>query len=538
MTCPAPWILSMQADGALPPAEAAALARHADACAVCTETLAKLASERAALRSALRADDDAAIPAFLRPARRRDWLALVLSVAATAVAIDHFWSGAAVLPSGLRWLNPFTAGELAERAGRIATFIVYEGPTMWTAAMNAAGIVSLLALLAAGTALLGRRRSAATLLASLLVATVVLPLTAHAFEVRRGDLVTVAAGETVDDTLLATGETVAIDGDVTGDLLAFGRDITVRGNVGGDLVVGGETVTVEGTVGGNVIGGARALALLGTGVVGNVYGGGRDVDIGRATTVGGNALAFGDNVRVDGRVSRDLKGFGSTLTIAGSVDGDVDGFAEEVILLSSARVGGNVRGRVELAGNLRIASGAVVGGNTEETVGREQQERQQNRYLTVGYYVGQVVALAMAYVTGLLLLAAFPALRSLALPDVVAVARSGAIGLVAAIVLPVAAVVALVTVIGIPLGLLLFALGALGLYLAKAVVAQIIGTALFRGPRGLPHYAATLLAGIVLVRVAINVPIVGGLANFVMTMVGFGLLVSVLYARVQRGPLS
>jgi cytoskeletal protein CcmA (bactofilin family) len=337
--------------------------------------------------------------------------------------------------------------------------------------------------------------------------------------------------------LLATGETVAIDGDVTGDLLAFGRDITVRGNVGGDLVVGGETVTVEGTVGGNVIGGARALALLGTGVVGNVYGGGRDVDIGRAATVGGNAIAFGDNVRVDGRVSRDLKGFGSTLTIAGTVDGDIDGFAEEVILLSSARVGGNVRGRVESAGNLRIASGAVVGGNTEETVGQELQERQENRYLTVGFYVGQVVALAMAYLTGLLLLAAIPALRSLALPDVVAVARSGAIGLVAAIVLPVVAVVALVTVIGIPVGLLLFALGALGLYLAKAVVAQIIGTALFRGPRGAPHYAATLLAGIVLVRVAVNLPIVGGLANFVMTMVGFGLLVSVLYARLQRGPL-
>lgn len=539
MTCPAPWILSMHADGELAPEEAAALERHTASCTVCTATLAALTSERAALVGALRADDDTVVPAFAPPARSRGWWSLVLAVIVTAASIEHYWGGATALPSGLRWLNPFTAGELAERAGRLATLIVYEGPTMWTAVMNAAGIVSLLALVAAGAALFGPRRPGPALLACLLVATFVLPLTSHAFEVRRGEIVAVAAGETVDDTLLAAGETVAIDGDVTGDLLAFGRHITVRGNVGGDLVVGGETVTIEGSVGGNVIGGARALALLGPGIVGNVYSGARDVDIGRSTTVGGNALAFGDNVKVDGRVSRDLRGFGSTVTIAGSVDGDVDGFAEELILLSSARVGGDVRGRVESVGNLRVAPGAIVGGSTEETLAHEVEERRgENRYLTVGFYVSQIVALAMAYITGLLLLAVFPALRSLTLPDVAAAARSGGIGLVVAIVLPVVAVVALITVIGIPLGLLLFAAGALGLYLAKAIVAQMIGTALFRGPRGVPHYAATLLAGTVLVRVAIALPLVGGLANFLMTMVGFGLLVSVLYARFQRGPLN
>jgi cytoskeletal protein CcmA (bactofilin family) len=538
MSCPAPWTLSMHADGALPATEAALLTNHVAGCADCERTLAILVSERAALRSALHAEDDADVPTFAPPARRHDWLVLLLPLVAAGLAIDHFWGGTAFVPSALRWLNPFTTGELAERAGDLATFIVFEGPAMWTTALNAASLISLLALLAAGAALLGRRRSGGALLASLLVASFALPPPSHAFEVRRGDLVTLAAGETVDDTLLATGETVAIDGDVTGDLLAFGRDITVRGNVGGDLVVGGENVTIEGSIGGNVIGGARALALIGATVMGNVYGGARDLDIGRAATVDGNAVAFGDSVTLDGRVSRDLRGFGSTLTVAGSVDGDVDGFAEQVVLLSSARVGGDVRGRVESQGNLRIAPGAIVGGNTEESIGRELAERSESPYLTVGFYVGQIVALAMAFVTGLLLLAAIPALRSLALPDAVAVARSGGIGLVAAIALPIVAVVACITVIGIPLGLLLFVLGALGLYLAKAVVAQIIGTALFRGPRGVPHYAATLLAGLVIVRVAINLPIVGGLANLAMTLVGFGLLVSVAYARLQRGPLS
>jgi hypothetical protein len=292
----------------------------------------------------------------------------------------------------------------------------------------------------------------------------------------------------------------------------------VRGNVGGDLVTGGETVTVEGTVGGNVIGGARALALLGTGIVGNVYGGGRDVEVGGNTAVGGNAIAFGENVKIDGRVGRDLKGFGSRITIGGSVEGNVEGFAENV--------------------TLRIAPGAVIGGRTEETIGADRSEAQPNRYLTVGFYLREIVGLAAAYVTGLLLLAAFPALRSLVLPDATAVLRSGGIGLVVAIVLPIAALIACITVIGIPIGLLVFVLGAIGLYFGKTVVAQIVGTALFRGPQGVAHFAATLLAGLVIVRVAINLPIVGGIANVVLTLVGFGLIVSVLYARLQRGPLS
>lgn len=541
MNCPAPWMLSMHADGELPADEAATLTRHVETCAACGTALAALAAERTALRTALRAaDDETAVPAFAPPARPRHWLPLVLAIAATGAIVELFWRGvAAAVPSELAWLNPLASGELFERALRAAAFVVYEGPAMWTTALNAAAFVSLLALLAGSAVLLGRRnKPGVALLASLLLAATVLPLTSHAFEIRRGELVTVAAGETIDDTLLATGETVAIDGDVTGDLLAFGRNVVVRGNVGGDLVTGGETVTVEGTVGGNVIGGARALSLQGTGIVGNVYGAGRDVEVGGGVTVGGNALAFGGNIDVDGRVSRDLKGFGSTLTIGGTVDGNVDGFAGDVTLLSSARIGGNVAAHVETAGDLRIAPGAAIGGSTAETVGRDLPARRENRYFTVGFYVGEIVALAMAFVTGLLLLTAFPALRTLSLPDALAVLRSGGIGLVAAIVLPVVALVACVTVIGIPLGLLIFALGALGLYLAKAVVAQIVGTALFRGPLGVPHFAATLLAGLVLVRVAINVPLVGGLANFVVTLVGFGLLVTVLYARLQRGPLG
>jgi hypothetical protein len=104
-------------------------------------------------------------------------------------------------------------------------------------------------------------------------------------------------------------------------------------------------------------------------------------------------------------------------------------------------------------------------------------------------------------------------------------------GLAAAVTLPVAAILLCITVVGIPLGLLTFVLGAIGLFFSKIVMGQIIGRAVFRAPQAPPHYAATLITGLVIVVIAINLPWIGGIANFVLTLVGFGIIVSLLLAR-------
>jgi hypothetical protein len=87
----------------------------------------------------------------------------------------------------------------------------------------------------------------------------------------------------------------------------------------------------------------------------------------------------------------------------------------------------------------------------------------------------------------------------------------------------------------LPLGLLTFVGGAIGLYLSKTLLALVIGRSLFRDPTRPPHDAVALLAGLAIVIVAINVPLVGGLANFLLTIVGFGMIVSMALARFNRG---
>jgi len=537
MTCPSPVTLSMYADGELFGSDAAALERHASACAACRARIEELREESVVLRAALRhADELAPIPRFAPPPRARDFVVLALAVALIGGFSKAFWSTvAAAIPTELTWVSPLKSGTLFERAVDVLAFTFYEAPTMLTAVTNFIGAALVLAFIAWLALSTARPRAFAGLAASLLAVAVAigLPSPGHALELRRSnDAVTIAAGETIDDTVLVMSRIVSVDGTINGDLIALGQEVTVRGNVTGNLVTAAQLVTVEGTIGGTVIGSAESLSVTNTRIGRDLYGFANNIEIAAGTNVSGNAVTAANTVNLDGRVGIDFKGFGSRLNVSGAVEGDVEGHADSIAVLSTARIGGNVTGHVDEAGDLDISSGAVVGGNVDEQI--VEREERRNRYLTVRYYVDQIVRLGAAFLTGVLLLWLFPVLRSVSLPDATAVVRSGAIGLTAAVTLPVAALILCVTIVGLPLGVLTFLIGAVALYFSKTVVAQTIGRAILRDPENPPHFAATLITGLVVVIVAVNLPFIGGIANVVLTLVGLGIIVSLVLARFNR----
>ena len=98
------------------------------------------------------------------------------------------------------------------------------------------GKILLVLLLGGSALLLGRRWRPRQPGLRLLMMLLALSLPGFALERRHGDFVTVAANETLDDTLLATGDVVRVDGVINGDLLAFGGSVEVRGTIKGDLV--------------------------------------------------------------------------------------------------------------------------------------------------------------------------------------------------------------------------------------------------------------------------------------------------------------
>ena len=533
--CPSPLARSAYADGELSAADTAALEAHLHSCAVCRARIAALRAEHLALRALLATVEPAAAPEFQRPLGPAGLALAAFSALVVGLFASSVWNALdAAVPRGLRWLSPLDSSSLVDLTFSTLLYINNEGIPMLTSIVEFAASAVLIVLLASVCAALVKRRSGTAVLLSMLLVAAALPRPSHALEFRKSDgAVAVAAGETINDTLLAVGETVSIDGDVNGDLFAFARLVTIRGNVSGDVISAGETVDIQGKVGGSVFGAGRAVKLAQSRIGRNFFGAGNDVAVGTGAEIVGNAAAAGQTVSVDGKIGVDLFTAARDFVLRGGVQRNVAAAGETVTLLAPAEVGGNLVARVGDLEKVQVASGATVRGNVDKQVAQGMPARPAagNKYLLPSFYVWQLVRLGAAFLSGLLLLFVFPGLQTASLADAGAAVKAGVFGLITAIALPVMALIACITVIGLPLGIIGAILWLFGLYFAKTVVAQMIGRMLFRAPHGVPHYAATLLAGLVIVIIAVNLPWIGWLFGLVLTLVGLGMLVTYVSER-------
>ena len=119
--------------------------------------------------------------------------------------------------------------------------------------------------------------------------------------------------------------------------------------------------------------------------------------------------------------------------------------------------------------------------------------------------------------------------------------RRGGIGFLALVATPVAALLVSFTVVGLPIGIFALGLWGAALFLSRIFVALALGQALLRSPpAGTRSFILALLAGLVLVRIAVNLPYLGCVLHFLVIIVGLGLLLaqaSHLAGRL-RGPAA
>ena len=188
-------------------------------------------------------------------------LAIMAAVLALGTIIS-VWFDELSIPAALEWFNPFSLGG---RTNLISYLVYYSahGNTAMLADAAFVGWISLLLLLGGGALLLRHRGRLRQPGLRLLIVLLALSLPSFALEPRHGEFITVAANETVDDTLLAAGSTVRVEGVVNGDLLAFGRTVEVRGTVKGDLVSCAQRTEVSGTVEGHIYTLSHSLDLDG-----------------------------------------------------------------------------------------------------------------------------------------------------------------------------------------------------------------------------------------------------------------------------------
>jgi cytoskeletal protein CcmA (bactofilin family) len=451
-------------------------------------------------------------------------------VSAAPALLD--WS----LPTPIAWLNPFDTPRLTDLTVSIVIFLAEHGDAIMTSIAETAAAAAIMGFVAWIAFVAGRSRQGPLLLACVLCAIVVLPVPSQALEIRREDNgnVLIAADETIADTLIAAGETVEVNGNIEGDLIAVGRRVVIRGRVGGVVLTVAQTVTIDGEVEGSVFGFGQTLNVSPARIGRNLFGVGESINAGQRMNIEENAVVFAQRASFAGPVGRDVLGFAEEIEVGSTVGGTLTAFADRVTLLAPARIAGDVNAHIPQEDHLTISPSAEVGG--ELTIDIRGGPERPNQYATGRFYLIQVLWFAAAFVTGVILLALLPSLRRASLRSVGNALVASGFGLVTLVAVPIIAVLVAVTIIGIPVAMLGLLLWLAGLYLAKVVLAHVIGARLVDMSGNPRHFAVALAIGLLLVMVAVNLPFIGGLLNFVLTICGLGLLVLFVWRTFRDEP--
>lgn len=527
MSCLTELTLMSLADGALPADERSAAEAHVAACASCGERLAGLRAEQAAIAEALSSLPATPVPPFLKPASPRKIVAGAVSLVLVATFLAATPNLLDVsLPAPLTWFEAFDAVRLADLAVRVGLYLVERGDLIMTGILELAALASA-ALLIVWLVLAVRRPRRGPLLLVLLGGVyLLLPAASHAIEIRRVEhgTVLVRADETVEDTLLAFGEVVEVHGTVSGDLITAARRIVIHGRVDGQLVAAAEEVTIDGEVTGSLVGFARVLKVAANRIGGNFYGFAASIEDVRGTTVQRDAFLFAERAKLNGRVASDVLAFTEQLELAGEIGGSLNAYANRITLLAPARVTGNVVAHIPKADHLTVSPEATVNGEVNTEIHTHQHE-EESGYSSFGYYMWQIVRFAAAFLVGLALFALIPGLRRASLDSTGEVFAAGAVGLVTLVAVPIVAVIVAITIVGIPIAVLAVLTWLVAIYLAKIVLAHFLGAHLLQAAENPRSYAVALVVGLLLVMIAVNLPFIGGLVNFLLTICGLGLLV-------------
>lgn len=236
------------------------------------------------------------------------------------------------------------------------------------------------------------------------------------------------------------------------------------------------------------------------------------------------AVIFNGRATVEGTVREDLFVMNGDTEISGTVNGDVVVFNGDVAVLSGAEIGGDL----VTQSTPQVEAGATIRGSQTNIATKFDYD--------VGAFAGRFVwwlgYTVSVLILGLLLLAFAPHLDE-AVVETIRARLGSSIGWGVALffLLPIAAILLLVTVVGIPLGLFVMLALALIYTIGYAVATHGVGRLVMRSSS---RYVAFLI-GLVILRALALIPVVGGLLWLLASVWGLGLLaVAIRAGRTPR----
>lgn len=303
------------------------------------------------------------------------------------------------------------------------------------------------------------------------------------------------------------GTDIVIDTLIDGNVYAIGDNVKLTGQIGGDLFVLAENLDIDG---------------------GAVYG---------------NVFAAANTIRLNGQIY-DLYSVCDKLTVEydGFVYRDLRTASSEVILNGVVRRNANIS-----TGSLELQSDCIINGNlnysSDEEIeipegivqGEVNFEKEIIKGKSIISYVLEVVSLLIYVLAIWFVICKFAKklnekLSNKSIKDLLI---SLGIGVAAIILIPVASIALLCTVVGATLGFTLLAICSivvsLSIPVAIITIANLIKEKINKG-KSIIYVILTTIA----VWALSLIPFAGGVISFIVTLVGFGLLITSLFKKSEK----
>ncbi len=351
-----------------------------------------------------------------------------------------------------------------------------------------------------------------------------LALTGVAFAAAEQTNSSLPSGQIVNGLYARAAETVTVNGDVTGDVWVAGQDVEVNGTVRGNVYAAGNKVIVKGTVTGSVHAAGSTVEVDGT-IGGSVYAAGSEVSLKDTSRVAGAVALAGSKVQLGGDITQQVYAAGSTVDMSARIGQSANLAGSDISLNDQAKISGDLTYRSE--NEARIANDRAIGGSL-----KHDEVKQAEHNPVRDKIVAALFGLAFNIVIGLCLV--IWGTRILKVSDtILATDLPAAVlkGIAFTVLTPLALLFVAITIIGLPLA----ALGAMFygslLILAPALVSYSLGRYILvitthKDSKKAPNKFQAILAGSLVFTIISLVPIVGGLAEFLLCAAGAGALIA------------
>lgn len=308
--------------------------------------------------------------------------------------------------------------------------------------------------------------------------------------------------------IYAAGALISGSPELAGDLWAAGSELTLGEGtiIRGDVNLGGGMVALQGSYADDLRIGAGQVTLSGT--VGD------DLFIGAGTA------------EVQGTVAGDVYIGGGEVTLSGNYRGDVRVAADQLVLRDDTVI----NGKLIYQGAAEVIKGDNVSISGEETFTKIDLNQEKWGKMTIAHWIISVAALLIM----LLVVLYLAPLKSI---DTTRLFRtkfwsSLGWGILALIVTPIAGLILMVTVVGLPLAASALAVYGIAIYLAQGYFALVIGEWLLRRLRpqlenSRSRWQWGALFGVAVLKLIQAIPYVGMFIILVGSVAAFGAMVMV-----------